>query len=60
MNNFLELNIDSYGFSIDTAPFYFFIRWDAILLIAIIVTVIKLKRFIKLNRIFKLKIGGKK
>ena len=60
MQNFLEADINSYGFSIDSAFFYISFDWNGIFIIGTILLIIKLKRFLKGKKLFNLKIWGKK
>jgi len=60
MENFLNLEINSYGFSVDTAFFYISFDWNGIFIIGTILLIIKLKKFLKGKKLFNLKIWGKK
>lgn len=60
MENFLNLEIDSYGFSVDSAFFYISFGWNGIFIIVTILLIIKLKKFLKGKRFFDIKVWRKK
>jgi hypothetical protein len=60
MQNFLEADINSYGFSIDSAFFYISFEWNGIFIIGTILLIIKLKKFLKGKRFFDIKVWRKK
>ena len=60
MQEFLEIDINTYGFSIDSASFYISFDWSGIAIVLTILLAIKLKKFLKGKELFNLKIWGKK
>ena len=60
MENFLNLEINSYGFSMDTAFFYISFGWNGIFIILTILLIIKLKKFLKGKKFLNIKVWRKK
>ncbi len=60
MENFLNLEINSYGFSVDTAFFYISFGWNGIFIIVTILLIIKLKKFLKDKGYSNIKVWRKK
>jgi hypothetical protein len=60
VENFLNLEINSYGFSMDTAFFYISFGWNGIFIILTILLIIKLKKFLKGKKFLNIKVWRKK
>jgi hypothetical protein len=49
-DSFLSIEFDRYGFSIDSAPFYFSISWGMIAVIGVAIVALRIRKNLK-NRL---------